>query len=110
MASDSKGHLDQVNPKHYRKGNGVETIDYILAICRDLPGDEAVLVGNIIRYISRYKEKHPKAPEVDVKKAQWYIERLLEVLSKKSSKTETPVNLTYDHITYTDFEKGVNHQ
>ena len=110
MASDTKGHLDQVNPRHYRKENGVETIDYIVAICRDLPGDEAVLVGNIVRYISRYRQKHQETPEIDVKKAQWYIEKLVEVLSKKSSKTEMQINLTYDHLTYTDFEKGVNHQ
>lgn len=89
MASDTKRHLDQINPDHYRKGNGVETIDYIIEVCKTLPGEEAVLVGNIIRYVSRYRQKHPEAPETDIQKAQWYIKKLLQHLSANPSETET---------------------
>lgn len=110
MASNAKGHLDKINPGHYQKGNGVETIDYILAVCKDLDGDEAVCVGNIIRYVSRYKEKHPKAPEVDVQKAQWYCQKLLKILLEKSSKAQTMNNATYNSISHDDFVRGVSHQ
>ncbi len=87
MASQKKGYMDQVNPAHYQKGEGIETIDYILSVTKDLEGDEAVCVSNVIKYISRYQEKG--AAQVDVEKAKWYLEKLLEILIKKSSKKKT---------------------
>ena len=58
-----------INPNHYKKGN-IEVIEYIL--------DQkfSYLEGNIIKYVSRYKNKNGLE---DLKKAQWYLERLINV-------------------------------
>lgn len=66
---------DMVNhPKHYTKG-GIETLDFILAKVEGLPPQEAVLVGHIIRYVSRYNDKFN--PVEDLKKAKFYLEKLI---------------------------------
>lgn len=71
---------DMVNhPKHYTKG-GIETLDFILAKVEGLPPQEAVLVGHIIRYVSRYNDKFK--PLEDLKKARFYLEKLIEMREK----------------------------
>lgn len=68
---------DVVNsPSHYTKGK-FETIDVIEDVVKGLPGKEAICVGNAIKYLSRYKHKNGIE---DVKKARWYIERLIQTL------------------------------
>lgn len=68
---------DMVNhPKHYTKG-GIETLDFILAKVEGLSPQEAVLVGHIIRYVSRYNDKFN--PVEDLKKAKFYLEKLIEL-------------------------------
>ena len=60
---------DNVNhPKHYTQGK-IEVIDFIL--------DQKMgyLESNIIKYICRYKYKNGLE---DLKKAQWYINKLIE--------------------------------
>lgn len=74
---------DSINPRHYKKGP-VETIDYVLQITKNLEGDEAVLVGNAIKYLSRYRDKNPSRPAEDIQKAKWYIEKLLELLNDEN--------------------------
>jgi C4-type Zn-finger protein len=59
---------DNVSPAHYKQGN-IETIEYIL------DQDMDYLEGNIIKYVSRYKFKNGLE---DLKKAQWYLEKLIE--------------------------------
>lgn len=69
---------DAVNhPEHYNYGK-TETIDYIMQVATLYPGHQAVLVGNVIKYISRAPLKGDK--EKDLKKAQWYLNKLLEAL------------------------------
>lgn len=69
---------DNVNsPLHYNYGK-VETIDYILQVCALYPGHQAALVGNVIKYLSRAPLKGKK--EEDLKKAKWYLDRLLTTL------------------------------
>lgn len=71
---------DVVNsPKHYTQGK-FETIDVIMDITKDLPGDEGYLVGNIVKYISRYNIKNGQE---DLEKSQWYVKRLLELKMEK---------------------------
>lgn len=68
--------LDMVNhPKHYKAKNGMEAIDVIEAFTANLEGYEATHTGNIIRYICRWKEKNGLE---DLKKAQWYLNRLIK--------------------------------
>ena len=68
--------LDMVNhPKHYKAKNGMEVIDVIEAFTANLEGYEATHTGNVIKYICRWKEKNGLE---DLKKAQWYLERLIK--------------------------------
>lgn len=70
MATDAVNH-----PAHYTAG-AIETIDVIKSVCNGqrLTPFEAVLLGNIIKYISRFKLKNGAE---DLKKAAWYLERLI---------------------------------
>ena len=66
---------DTVNsPLHYLKGKK-ETIDVIKDCMTD---DEyhGYLKGNVLKYVSRYKFKGE--PLEDLKKAQWYLNRLVK--------------------------------
>lgn len=72
--------LDMVNhPKHYKAKNGMEVIDVIEAFTANLEGHEATHTGNVIKYICRWKEKNGLE---DLKKAQWYLNRLIENIEK----------------------------
>ncbi len=73
---------DNVNhPLHYTKGS-YEVIDVITDVTRDMVGIDAVCVGNIIKYVARYKYKNGIE---DLEKARWYLNRLIEHNLKKSS-------------------------
>ena len=68
---------DNVNhPNHYVKGE-VECIDCIKSAIVGKVGIEAFCVGNAIKYLFRYEEKNGIE---DVKKARWYIDRLIKEL------------------------------
>ena len=56
------------HPPHYNKG--IEVIDYIDS------WDFNFTVGNIIKYVSRHE--HKKEPLEDLKKAKWYLDRLIK--------------------------------
>lgn len=65
---------DPINPTHYRQG-GIEAIDGIAAACTGLEGLEAFCTGNAIKYLWRWKRK---GGVEDLRKARWYIDRLIE--------------------------------
>ena len=68
--------FDTVNhPSHYKAKNGMEVIDVIEAFTANLSGYEATHTGNVIKYICRWKEKNGLE---DLKKAQWYLNRLIK--------------------------------
>ncbi len=74
---------DMVNhPKHYTQG-GIECIDAIKAATVGKSGIEAVCVANVVKYLWRYEEKNGVE---DVKKARWYLERLISELESGESK------------------------
>jgi hypothetical protein len=56
------------HPDHYNKG--IETIDYIESWSMDFS------TGNVVKYVTRAKYKDK--PLEDLKKAKWYLERLIE--------------------------------
>jgi hypothetical protein len=66
-------HSDPVNPSHYKQGS-VECIDALAAATHDLQGLDAVCTANAIKYLWRWKQKNGVE---DLKKAQWYIDRLI---------------------------------
>jgi hypothetical protein len=64
-----KDNTEKVNhPSHYNQGK-IEVIDAIedwdLNFCE----------GNVIKYVARHR--HKSEPIEDLKKAQWYLERLI---------------------------------
>ena len=66
---------DPVNsPTHYNQA-GIECIDAIRAATDD--GFEYYLQGNIMKYLWRYKYKNGAE---DLMKAQWYLNKLIEVV------------------------------
>ena len=68
--------FDTVNhPSHYKAKNGMEVIDVIEAFTANLEGYEATHTGNVIKYICRWKEKNGLE---DLKKAQWFLNRLIK--------------------------------
>jgi hypothetical protein len=58
---------DKINPSYYKKG--IETTDYIVS------HDMNYVEGNIIKYVTRYKEKNGLQ---DLLKAEWYLNRLIK--------------------------------
>ena len=80
---------DMVNhPKHYKAKNGLETIDVIDAFTENLVGYEAVYTGNILKYICRWKEKNGVE---DLKKARWYLDRLIKSIENGEDPTKMSV-------------------
>lgn len=72
--------VDVVNhPSHYTKGR-IECIDAIDSATVGKSGIEAVCVANLIKYLWRYEEKNGLE---DVKKAKWYINKLISELESK---------------------------
>ena len=62
--------MDATNPSYYGHDQAVvECIDYIESHAFDF------LEGNIIKYVTRYEEKNGLE---DLKKASWYLNRLIK--------------------------------
>ena len=73
---------DNVNhPNHYKTKNGLETIQVIEAFTDGLMGVEATDTGNIIKYVCRWKKKNGLE---DLKKAQWYLNHLINHVEKEN--------------------------
>jgi hypothetical protein len=67
--------VDMVNhPPHYTRG-GVECIDALASATAGLEGLDAVCTANAIKYLWRWKQK---GGVEDLRKAQWYISKLIE--------------------------------
>lgn len=69
---------DMVNhPPHYKQG-GVEVIDVMKAKL-SIEEYKGFLKGNALKYL--FRMEHKGRPAEDAKKAQWYINKLVEVVS-----------------------------
>ena len=68
---------DNINPEHYTQG--IECIDYITS------KNMSFLEGNVVKYVTRYKMKNGLE---DLKKAQWYLNRIIENYNKKGEENE----------------------
>ena len=77
---NKESNADMVNhPAQYTQG-GVECIDALKAATVSKTGIEAICTANAIKYLWRYEEKNGIE---DVKKARWYIDRLIRELEEK---------------------------
>tara|TARA_R110000824_G_scaffold1151_7_gene6213 strand:+ start:411 stop:632 length:222 start_codon:yes stop_codon:yes gene_type:complete len=66
---------DPVNhPDHYT-GGSIECIDAIEAAVADLTGPQAVSTGAAIKYLWRWRAK---GGVTDLRKARWYVDRLIQ--------------------------------
>ena len=73
---------DNVNhPSHYTFGK-IEVMDYIEDKLSDVEC-EGYFVGNIIKYVSRFRKKNGIE---DLKKDQWYLNRLISNMEGKNEK------------------------
>ena len=73
------------HPSHYQSETGLEVIDVIEAFTFDLKGIEATDTGNIIKYICRWKQKNGLQ---DLEKAKWYLDHLIDHVSKLKEENE----------------------
>jgi hypothetical protein len=72
---------DTVNhPSHYTQGS-IECIEAIAEATKQLQGIEAVATANVIKYVWRWKFKNGIE---DLQKAQWYLNHLIELQTKKN--------------------------
>ena len=62
------------HPKHYTNGKH-ECIDIIEDVTKELKGLEAVCTANVIKYMWRWKLKNGVE---DLKKARWYLNKLID--------------------------------
>lgn len=76
---------DKVNhPKHYTQGK-VECIDALESAVIGLTGFEAVCTANAIKYLWRWKHKNGVE---DLKKATFYINKLISVVNEEGPCTK----------------------
>lgn len=76
--------MDNVNhPPHYNFGR-VETIDYI-EDCIGETGEIDYCLGNALKYLSRARYKGKMIE--DIKKAIWYLNRIVMVDERKEKQT-----------------------
>ena len=94
--------MNAINPAHYQKG-GVECIEAIEA-SMSKEAFKGFLKGNCIKYIYRYENKNGAE---DLKKAEWYLLRLIalredeETMAKEIMKiTEEVLSANYDPDDY----------
>lgn len=80
-----KNNHDAVNhPSHYCTG-GIECIDVIKATSQGMDGIEAFCHGNAMKYLFRWKQKNGVE---DLKKARWYIDKLIEIQENSVNKNK----------------------
>jgi len=71
---------DNINPDHYRVG-GIDVWDYMKA--KMSPTQLAgFAIGNVLKYVSRAPHKNKVE---DLKKAQWYLNKLIEEIENGSA-------------------------
>ncbi len=81
---------DPIRPHHYAFDDGViECIDYIDSHAFDF------VEGNIIKYVTRYQHKNGTE---DLKKARWYLDRLIKRSEEWDNKWAKRNQFTYDDL------------
>lgn len=67
---------DNVNhPNHYQNIAGVEAIDILNDVVKDLPGKQAAMLWNTLKYLLRFQNKNGVE---DLKKARNYLQYLID--------------------------------
>ena len=95
---------DPVNsPSHYADGNGIECIEAIEA-SMTVEEFKGFLKGNCQKYLWRYTKKNGAE---DLKKAKWYLDRLITIREMEEAmektmreKTKETLGISYDPDDY----------
>ena len=82
---------DNVNPSHYKQGK-VECIDAIESATINKRGLDAVCTANVIKYLWRCESK---GGVEDMKKAQWYLNKMIEQYEQKPKEEFVHPNAVY---------------
>jgi len=93
---------DPINPSHYTTG-GIECIDAMEA-SMSKEAFKGFLKGNCQKYLWRYELKNGSE---DLKKAQWYLERLINTCESKEQSvhdTQQATKEVMEHITASDYD------
>lgn len=69
------------NPKHYKTGK-IQSIDCIASVINMYDGEQAYCAGQVVKYLYRAPTKQNFMQ--DLKKAQWYLNRLIKIASKQN--------------------------
>jgi hypothetical protein len=89
---------DAIRPHHYAFDEGViECIDYVESHAFDF------VEGNIIKYVTRYQHKNGTE---DLKKARWYLDRLIKRSEEWDAKYTKNLYSSIAQSTDADFECG----
>lgn len=78
------------HPNHYRGKNGLEAWDVIEAFTSDLTGIEAFDIGNVLKYICRWKHKNGIQ---DLLKAKEYLDHVILRKINEEINEEMPSDL-----------------
>lgn len=77
---------DNVNhPNHYQNIAGVEAIDILNDVVKDLPGTQAAMLWNTLKYLLRFQKKNGVD---DLKKAQNYLQWLIDEINSSNDLQE----------------------
>jgi hypothetical protein len=87
-------HDPVTNPAHYADGNGVECIDAIEA-SMSTEEFKGFLKGNVQKYVWRYGQKNGAE---DLKKAKWYLERLIKLREFEEAMEKTTEETTREAL------------
>ena len=77
---DTENNDNIISPNHYTSNKGFEVFDVQEAFIHELKGMSASYWCNIVKYILRFQKKNGVE---DLKKAKYYLEKLIEEELKK---------------------------
>lgn len=80
---------DNINPDHYKGKTGLEAIDVMESFVDGMSGPEAICTGNVIKYILRWPKKNGLE---DLKKARWYLDRLIKYVEQRDAIGKKPIS------------------
>ena len=85
---------DNVNhPNHYQNIAGVEAIDILNDVVKDLQGKQAAMLWNTLKYLLRFQKKNGVE---DLKKAQNYLQYLIDDIETVQNAYEKHSEILWD--------------
>ena len=85
---------DNVNhPNHYQNIAGVEAIDILNDVVKDLPGKQAAMLWNTLKYLLRFQKKNGLE---DLKKARNYLQYLIDDIETVQNVYEKHSEILWD--------------